>query len=328
MKKIACCGYHYTGSGVIDDIFRECDNVYQGTYEAEVSLLQAADGVSDLEYHLVENPSRLSSGVAIKRFLALIDSKSRQLRKIVGKDGVDLCYGYAKSLALIHYHGYMSGDVLFFTPLQKLQWYYHKILKKILRKFYKYPQDSNIVPSVMTYYSRLTESEFLEKTRAFVEELCRIANKENKEYIMLDQFIGTGNPARYIRYVDDIKAIIVDRDPRDLYINRISQNDRVLPKDPHEFCIHYRNIRKTIGSIPKDKVMVVNFADMIYHYNEYVQRVFDFVGIDKSHHIAPKTHFNPDISIKGTKMWERFPEYADAVRIIEQELPEFLYNYE
>jgi hypothetical protein len=327
MKKIACCGYHYTGSGVIDDIFRECDNVYQGTYEAEIRLLQDADGVSDLEYHLVENPNRLSSSVAIKRFLSLVKSSSRQLQKIVGEDGLELCNEYAKSLVLIKYHGYGSGDVLFFTPFQKMQYYFHKILKKILRNRYTYPQDSNVVPSVISYYSRLTESEFLTKTRAFVEELCKIANKENKEYIMLDQFIGTGNPARYVRYVDDIKAIIVDRDPRDLYINRISQNDKVLPKDPHQFCIYYRNIRKTIGSIPKDKVMVVNFADMIYHYDEYVQKVFDFVEMDRSHHISPRTHFDPSISIRGTKMWERYPEYAEAVKIIEQELPEYLYEY-
>ena len=39
MKKIACVGYHGTGAGVVDDLFREFDNVYHGTYEAEVRLL-------------------------------------------------------------------------------------------------------------------------------------------------------------------------------------------------------------------------------------------------------------------------------------------------
>ena len=53
MKKIACVGYHATGAGVIDDLFREFDNVAQGQYEVESRLLQDPDGISDLEYNLV-----------------------------------------------------------------------------------------------------------------------------------------------------------------------------------------------------------------------------------------------------------------------------------
>ena len=48
MKKIACVGYHATGAGVIDDLFREFDNVAQGQYEVESRLLQDPDGISDL----------------------------------------------------------------------------------------------------------------------------------------------------------------------------------------------------------------------------------------------------------------------------------------
>ena len=69
MKKIACVGYHATGAGVIDDLFREFDNVAQGMYEVETRLLQDPDGVSDLEYYLVDNPHRLNSGYALKRYL-------------------------------------------------------------------------------------------------------------------------------------------------------------------------------------------------------------------------------------------------------------------
>ena len=46
MKKIACVGYHATGAGVIDDLFREFDNVAQGQYEVESRLLQDPDAVS------------------------------------------------------------------------------------------------------------------------------------------------------------------------------------------------------------------------------------------------------------------------------------------
>ena len=66
---------------------------------------------------------------------------------------------------------------------------------------------------------------------------------------------------------------------------------------------------------------------MIYKYDEMVNKVLNFVGISPNHHISPKTHFNPAISIQGTKLWEKYPQYNDAVKIIEKELPDYLHQY-
>ena len=80
MKKIACVGYHATGAGVIDDLFREFDNVAQGMYEVETRLLQDPDGISDLEYNLVENPHRLNSGYALKRYIKYAGNTARSCK--------------------------------------------------------------------------------------------------------------------------------------------------------------------------------------------------------------------------------------------------------
>ena len=106
MKKIACVGYHATGAGVIDDLFREFDNVTQGQYECEMRVLQDPDGISDLEYNLVENPHRLNSGFAIKRFKKYVDRMDRTYRKIFGKKWKSISYDYAESLAKINYNGF------------------------------------------------------------------------------------------------------------------------------------------------------------------------------------------------------------------------------
>jgi len=163
---------------------------------------------------------------------------------------------------------------------------------------------------VETYYSILNEDDFLRYTKEFVEQFCEKANKDGKEFIMLDQFIGSNNPERYLRYVDDIKAIIVDRDPRDVYISRVKVNDRVIPKDPHQFCIYYRGIRTRKGQTPKN-CLEVHFEDMIYNYES-----------------SAKKFFNPDLSIRGTKLWEKHPEFKGVVKIIENNLKEYLYRYE
>ena len=69
MKKISCVGYHATGSGAVDDYLREFDNIESANYGIESRFLQDPDGISDLEYNLIENPHRLNSGFALKRFL-------------------------------------------------------------------------------------------------------------------------------------------------------------------------------------------------------------------------------------------------------------------
>lgn len=111
MKKIACVGYHATGAGVIDDLFREFDNVAQGQYEVESRLLQDPDGISDLEYNLVDNPHRLNSGFAVKRFLKYVKTTNRTYTKIFGRKWKQLSEQYAHSLATFEFQGYWHGDV-------------------------------------------------------------------------------------------------------------------------------------------------------------------------------------------------------------------------
>ena len=51
-----------------------------------------------------------------------------------------------------------------------------------------------------------------------IRDRLTIANKEHKPYLMVDQIVPPSNIQRFVRYFKDIKVIVVDRDPRDLYI--------------------------------------------------------------------------------------------------------------
>lgn len=327
MKKIACVGYHETGAGVIDNIFRECDNVCQGVYEAELRFLHDPDGISDLEYHLVENPHRLSSGLAIKRFVRYVNSQNRQVSKTLGDEWVSLALEYAESLALCKYNGYTLGDISMLNPMQKGELLFKKAVNRLKPKKFRYPVWHNYLPWLETYYSRLSEQVFLEKTRSFVNVICEKLNTGNKEYVMLDQFVEASNPARYLRYVDNLKVVVVDRDPRDLFIHHITRGDKVLPTDPEKFSIVYRGIRQLKGRDPEGAVLRVHFEDFIYKYDETLNKLFDFVGMPREHHVSPGLHFDRLKSSKGTKLWETFPQYESAVRVLEERLPEYLYCY-
>ena len=327
MKKIACVGYHGTGAGVVDDLFREFDNVCQGRYECEARLLQDPDGISDLEFNLVENPHRTNSGFAIKRFVQYVNRVNHTYKYIFGSDWKKISMTYVDSLVKEKFQGYSECDT-FCQPLIPYSIFrMRRAFNKMLPKMWKKPNYYNYFPKITSYHAFLTEQDFLQKTRRYIERLCHEMNFENKEYVLLDQLISANNPERYLRYVDDVKVIVVDRDPRDLYINHTKCADHKLPKDPRQFCVVYKDIRKMVCPVPEDKCLYMKFEDMIYHYDASVDEILQFVGISKKNHISPRKYFDPNKSIKGAQMWKRFPQYQDAVRIIERELPDYLYPY-
>lgn len=325
MRKIACVGYHATGAGVIDDLFREFDNVAQCAYEFEFRILQDPDGISDLEYNLVENPHRLNSGYAIKRFQKYIKRMRFAYRRNFGAQWKEITDKYISNLVKIDYSGYWHGDIWLLNPFFQ---YYHLIrraLSRIVPKKLKKPAYFNYFPWLHTYHACMPEKEFLKNTQDYIDALCEAMNTEEKEYVLLDQPFSPGNLARYIRYVKNVKTIIVDRDPRDVYIFQKNIKEHTLPKDPHEFCTVFRDSRRRIADIPEGSCLFVTFEDMIYNYDESVRRVLSFVGLDESHHTRKKERFNPDVSIKNTRLWEKYPEYEKDIKIIEKELQEYLY---
>lgn len=327
MKKIACVGYHATGAGVIDDLFREFDNVAQGQYEVECRVLQDPDGIADLEYNLVENPHRLNSGFAVKRFQNYVKRTNRTYKKIFGKRWKELSEAYAHEIVKINYRGYWHGDIWLLNPVLRYYHLFRRALSKIAPPKLKKPAHYNYFPWLHTYHACMEEKEFLECTRNYMDSLCEAMNPHKKEFVLLDQLYAPGNPARYARYIRDTKAIIVDRDPRDVYINQRLAKEHTLPSNPHEFCVVYRDTRVRTSEAPQGTCLYVAFEDMIYHYDEYVKKVMDFVGISEKHHVYKRTRFDPSVSIKNIRQWEKHPEYAEAVKIIEEELPEYLYPF-
>lgn len=325
MKKIACVGYHTTGSGVIDDLLREFDNVVQGQYEVECRVLQDPDGISDLEYNLVENPHRLNSGFAVKRFQNYVKRTNRTYKKIFGKDWMALSNEFAGRITKINYRGYWHGDIWLLNPILRYYHLFRRALSRMAPKKLREPWYYNYFPWLHTYHACMREEEFLECARDYIDRLCRAMNPDEKEFVVLDQLYAPGNLARYMRYTRDAKAIVVDRDPRDVFIYQRLIKDHTLPSTPEEFCTVYRDSRERFSEAPEGSCLYIMFEDLIYHYEDSVKKVIDFIGTTDEHHVNKQTRFDPKISIKNTKLWEKHPEYAEAVKVIEENLPEFLY---
>ena len=329
MRIITCISFHGTGSGAVDDFLKEFDNCPSAPTNIECRFLQDPDGVSDLEYNLVENPHRLNSGYALRRYMKFARETAYGYRKIFGSKWLKYSQEYVDSLVTETYKGYWHGDLLLLSGPQKFIYYSRRAKDKLMPKPLKKPFRYNYFPNQDYYHVHITRDEFIEKTQTYVDKLCRLLNPKNQPFIVLDQFVATSNIMRYISYAKDIRVIVVDRDPRDLFVQQRRYGDHVLPAEAAPFARVFRDHRAMIGDIPADApVLRLQFEDLIFNYDEEMKKIVEFVGEDWSHHVAPKKYFDPAVSAANLQMWKKFPEYTEDCELIAKMLPEFLYDFD
>lgn len=333
MRIITCTGYFGTGSSAVTDFVTEFDTVKSmGDYEFR--FLHDPDGVADLQYHLVEHHNRHNSGHAVKRFKRLVDFHAgnrlvKRYEAFFHGQWKTLSYQYIDSLTDFSFKGWWQYDLLD----RGVGYYYRKLL---MNKLYKLTIGRhtehvlNVLPKEITYASHPTREEFTAKTKAYLSALMQAANPENAPMLMVDQLLPPSEVWRFLPYFDDIRLVVVERDPRDIYTQqKFSERSAIVPTDtPEIFCKWYRYTRahrKTEAYDP-ERVLLIQFEDLIYRYEETAHKLCEFLGLREEDHAHKKEKFAPAKSIKNTRQWERYDIDAD-IAYIEKELAEYIYDY-
>lgn len=182
----------------------------------------------------------------------------------------------------------------------------------------------------VTLASHPTEEKFLQCTKNYTNELMKAANLENKPFIVVDQLLPSSNIERHMRYFNDIRVFVVDRDPRDLYLlGKYEWKDGIIPDNVELFCKWYKYARSTRKeeNWNNDHIMFIQFEDLIYKYEETTDKIKKWLNLSDDLHIKPKCYFNPNISIKNTRYWEQHPKYKEEADQIEKNLHEYIYDY-
>ena len=328
MKKVTCISYHNSGSGAVDDFLREFEGIQFAPSDVEARFLQDPDGISDLEFNLVDNWHRLNSGYAIKRFEEFARYYNHTYSLIFGKEWKRLTDEYVRNLVDFSFPGYWHADVRLQSETSQLIYKFRRGLSKLAPKGYRKSPDYNYYPKLVSYYSKPDRDEFYRITREFCEKLCESLWREGTDYIVLDQCVSTTNISRYLKYIDDLKVIVVDRDPRDLYIQGTRAKTHVLPHDPVLYAKQFIGMRETIETELKNpNVIRIQFEDLIYDYDNTTQRICDYLGLESQKHKHVKQYFNPAISIRNTQIWKSDPRFDKEISILGEYLEEFLYSF-
>lgn len=336
MKRIIVpMGYMGSGSSAITDLvseFKDCQNEFKSY---EYVLLHCPNGLFDLEDKLLIGNNAIRSDEAIRSF----ETQMKKLynkkfwwvgnyQKIIGPNFMRITEEYINRIQQFNFPGY---------------WYTHEevdtkmFIKLLLRKPIKMLTRNKVSFNKVLKYSDgmrisyITSEKFYEESHKYIYDIIDVVSK-GKDNIILDQFLLPFNLFRVDNYFDDrLKAIVVERDPRDVFIinKYIWQQKQIcvpFPLDVNEFCDFYNKMRKSEKKCNSDKVLRIRFEDLIYNYDDEVKRITKFLGFTSKDHINMKSRFNPDVSIKNTQLFRK-KEYQEESKVIEEKLKDYLYDF-
>lgn len=327
---IGACGYGATGSGALFDFLKEFDEI-QVKSEAEFKYTYQVDGLQDLEYHLMKQYSKNASGdMAIKRFLSSINYAYTPFvgQAIPRKKYIKLSKEYAANLYQASWIGMESADYeVGFLPKSITILGFKKFIIPAYEKIFK--RSYNTWP-LRKMYVAIEPEGFYEKSKKYMNDMIESMGFDMEKPILLNQPFEGNCPENSFPYFQNPKAIVIDRDPRDVFIAHEEVyfgEGRHMPRgDVKAFVQLYGNVRKNQKRIDSDKIIFIRFEDMIYNYEKTSEKIIKFLNLNE--HSNPRKYFNPDKSIFNTQLYNKYLKYEDEIKYIEKELHEYLFPFE
>lgn len=322
---IGVCGLGNTGSMAVIDFLREYDEIYYNNLFHEFSLCYCPDGMLDLKHHVVDYPSRFqSSDVAINRFEKLAQDFFSSWNPECRKEAIEKTESFINSISQVKWQGTWGFRIANYSTVKKF-------IYKVLYKMRPVMGDDLFIKyaCVPMRYSVRPEN-FSESARSYIESILSPNNTNNEKIKVIDQAFSGDNPEDTFSFFKDPYAIVVDRDPRDLYILSkyyVHAESLWIPTDDiNDFIIYYKQMRLCRNPIVnRERVLNFQFEDLIYNYEVSKKKIEDYLGIDN--HIYPKKYFKPQKSINNTQLFNDFINEKENIIRIEEELQEWLFDF-
>lgn len=321
---IGVSGFSWSGSGAVIDYLMEFRE--NQVYTPEFLLAYHPDGLHDLDVNLNENCAKfLSSGVAIPRFRRIANSLLMEPTKGKAKQ---ITEDYLDQLIQAKWIGLEQGQ-----ELLRNRWFYNKVGMRIRNQIitrlspefcWKYKP----YPLAEMEYSMYPDN-FLEKTQEYMNLIFSTIGLDINQNIVLNQPFPGNNPIPYMKYFANSRAIVVDRDPRDVFVFLKyvfpGHSYSVPLKDVNAYCEYFKHMHKNLNvNLASSDVLYLQFEDLIYQYSNTANKIRSFLGLGESS--TPKKYFIPEESEANTQVFLKYGK-SEEVKIIERQLSDYLYDF-
>ena len=334
LKIIDISGYSFSGKSAVYDLLSEFDGYFSHPKEFEFDLFRIQGGILDLKNSLVDNWSPIRSTEAIRNFYKLIS--------LIGGDG-KFMDKFTKTGANYdkHFPGFTLISQKYANSLVETSWdcewpfdlYNYSGIslayKKIKRKF-------GIDGEQIFFLSRLTNEEFTHKTKYYFDELFKEVENKGFKNLALNNAFEPVSPENSIELLGCAKSIVVDRDPRDIYLSAINAGKIggmkvglvVSGKTVKDFIARYKIFHK--GSIEKSSnVYRLNFETLVGDYDAELNRMRKFLDEPIGDYPRKRKIFDPSVSKKNVAQWKTLKSSSllQDIHFIENNLSEYLVNF-
>jgi hypothetical protein len=309
-KVIDLSGYSFSGKSAYFDLLCEFEGYKHYSKEFEFELIRSHEGILDLYSALVENWSPVRSSESIRGFKKLINTLGGDKNLLSRFVSIGYHYDY-------YFPNFTNLSNKYVEKLILAKWisewpfaynnypFYKLFIKKILLKMGK-----KDVFSAEVYLSRFSQNEFINITKNYLNELLGCCLENNQKVILLNNAFETTNPTISHKFFNNVKSIIIDRDPRDVYlsaknsgqVNGIDVGKSATGGSVENFIARFKLYRNNL--INNENTLRINFENLVLDYENTLDKIFIFLNENRSIHKYPKKYFDPEISKKGVAMWK------------------------
>lgn len=331
MKVVDLSGYSFTGKSAVYDLLTEFDGYQGGGKEFEFELIRMPGGILDLESALVKQWSPVRSSEAVRRFRKIV-------RNLGGSRSISSRFFRLGS----HYDYYFPG----FT--ERAEAYINSLVQSSWEAdwpfaFFEYSPAGIFGTKLLgltdrknqfrsrIFLSKLSSSDFSEVTQEFLMGLLYSSCENGARSVVLNNCLEPFSPEVGLKFLRNAKSIVVDRDPRDVYLSAMDYcgtasagvGKAVLGNDVEDFIRRFRIYRSEVVEA-NSSVLRLKFEDLVLNYDESLTSILRFLGEHESVHKSRKKSFDPERSVRNIGQWARADKSRfAAIDQIADELSEF-----
>lgn len=335
-----------SGKSAAGDVLREVDGIFVPHFQFEFDVIRVAGGLLDLRHHVATDWSPVRSHAAIHAFRDVVhkmgcnpawwdvrglarSTSQRYDRQFAGRF-IEYSEQFLSALVIAGYPAEWPYDDLRIGPL-------HRFCRKVLRRT---GFRNKLKRNVLLVDGR----DFDTRAREYLSRLYSEIVPPEAEIAVLNNGFEPFNPVSALDMLEGAQQIVVIRDPRDVYVSGLSSrnlrggdqrlvasdndglNKSFLATDDLDIFVRRMKVyHARLYAGDDSRVLRIRFEDLALNYRATIARILDFLGVAHERHARPRQHFVPERSSQGVGIWRQYSR-SDEIRLIERELPEFLYE--
>jgi len=324
-------GYLMSGKSAVSNLLQEVRGVSSPDQEDDFELIRIQGGIADLEEALVRRWSIVRSDAAIRRFKKVVNSlgaRPKGLERLWRSgSGYNNLYPKFSIESRLLIERLVKNSCRIEWPFPIMDGSISPVdifLEKLERKLFKHHV---LWPHVDFYWS---DGEcFYEAVRNFIENIFYSRYGSDAKMVVINNALEPYCPQDYFKFFHKIKSIVVERDPRDIFIaaknyaNSDSKYRDVFAgitsaNNIDLFIERIRIQRKKISKESHPNVLRISFEDLVLNYETTKCMIFDFLGLREADHVRRCEFFNPSESLRSCNMWHTYEDQRSMRKIAEE----------